>query len=241
MNKDEVDRFTFGGHDLTDLLWVNPTRRLGLRMNNVTVKVPGSAGERHVRTELEPLTIPLHVRLRCSDGDHEAVARFRRTITTILVTDEPKPLVLPDEPTVYYMAMLSDPGELTTLWHTGAADIEFTAFDPIAYGQERDDDLKAGTTMVFAEGTWETWPTLVLVSEGGQVSVSDALGHKLTVEQAPGAGSAVVVDMHGRTTTVDGQAAPLVLGSKYFALQPGRNDLTVTGAHGTISWQERWQ
>lgn len=241
MSRDQPDRFTFDGHDLTEDLWVNPTRRIGLELEDVTVTVPGRPGERFVRQELRPLPIPCHVRLRARDPDHEAVARFRRKLTSVLVTDDPRPLVLPDEPTLYYMAKLTTPGELDTLWHTGAADLEFTAYDPIAYGQQCDDVLASGQSMVFVEGTWETYPTFVLEAEGGPVSVASADGSLLTLEDEPEAGSAVVIDMEGRTQTVDGEYAPVTLApDSHFALQPGRNDITLTGAHGTIHWQERW-
>lgn len=240
MSKDQVDRFKFAGSDLTDDLWVNPTRSLGLPVEDVSVKVPGRPGERFVRSELQPLDIQLHVRLRGDDPSYEAVARLRRRITSVLVTDEPQPLVLPDEPTVYYMAKLTEPGELDTLWHTGSADLTFRAFDPIAYGQERDDEVEAGTPMVFVEGTYETRPVFLLTADGGQVALEDDEGNRVELVDEVEAGKPVVIDMDARTVTVDGEAVPIVLGSRYWPFRPGRNDITVTGAHGTVEWQERW-
>lgn len=241
MSEYQSDRFTFGGHDLTDDVWVNPTRSVGLASEDVTVTVPGRPGERFVRQELRPLTIPCHIRLRGSDPDHEAVAKLRRKLTAILVTEDVQPLVLPDEPTLYYLAKLTTPGELDKLWHTGSADLEFTAYDPIAYGQEGDELLGNGTTMVFTEGTWETRPVIRLEADGGQVSVANQLDQKLTIDAECEQGQAIVIDMEARTTTVDGEYAPIVLSTdSYFPLQPGRNDITVTGAHGAVYWQERW-
>lgn len=240
MSTDQVDRFKFGGHDLTDDLWVNPTRSLGLPVENVSVKVPGRPGERFVRSELQPLDIPVHVRLRSLKTNYEDVAKQRRKISSILVTDEPQPLVLPDEPTLYYLAKLEEPGELDTLWHTGAADLTFRAYDPIAYGPERETEVEAGTPMVFVEGTYETRPAFALTSDGGKVSIADEEGNVVELEAEVEAGKPVVIDMDARTATVDGEAVPLVLGSAYWPLNPGRNDLTLTGAHGTVAWQERW-
>lgn len=239
--QDQVDRFTFGGNDLTDDLWVNPTRSLGLPVDNVSVKVPGRPGERFVRSELEPLDIPVHVRLRSLKTGYEDVAKQRRKITSILVTDDVQPLVLPDEPTLYYMAKLADPGELDTLWHTGAADLTFRAFDPIAFGQEREEEVASGVPMVFVEGTYETRPVFQLTSEGGVVAIEDEEGNRVQLADEVGAGRAVVIDMEGRTSTVDGEAVPIVLGSRYWPLNPGRNDITLTGASGLVQWQERWK
>lgn len=238
---DQVDRFSFGGHDLTDMLFVNPTRSFAPPIENVTVKVPGRPGEIHVRAELQPLEIPLHVRLKMDPADAEAVAAQRRKITAILVTDEPQPLVLPDEPTRFYMAILSDPGELDTLWYAGGADIVFTAYDPIAHGKTRDAELPGGETRVFVEGSWETRPTIRLEADGQPLRVSMKDGPYIALVTNPDAGASVVIDMADERCTVDGEAVAIELGSDYFALQPDNNFLTITGGSGSIEWEERWK
>ena len=241
MSYDQPDRFTFGGHDLTEMLYVNPTKGFGCEVEDITVEVPGRPGERFVRTQLKPLKIPLTVRLKMDRADSEAVARQRRVITSILGVTEPARLVLPDEPTRYYMAKLTDPGELDTLWHTGGAEITMTAYDPIAYGRDREQEIpEAGPVRIFVEGTWETYPVFRLNATSGSVFLGiDGAFVKLDAEPAPGA--EVVIDMANENTTVDGVYAPIDMGSDYWPFVPGNNHVLITGATGIVTWTERWR
>lgn len=238
----ESERFCFGDSDLTDLLRVNPVRSFGPRSEDVTVQVGGAAGEVFVRTELRPLEIPVSVRLRTQRADHASVADVRRRISAALLTDAPARLVLPDDPHRWYMAKLTDPGELDTLWHTGGATLTFTAYDPIAYGRERTQALRKGPNRVFVEGTWETRPVFHLRATGdGAVRVSlRETGEWVEVTQRPAADAVVTIDMGDRRATMSSATAPVDLGSDFFGLPPGASVVDVTGANGELRWTERW-
>lgn len=241
MSTDQSNRFKFNGVDLTDDLWVNPVRSLTPPVKAVSVEVPGRPGEIFVRTELQPLKIPVKVRLRCRLDDYEEVARARRVIGMALVTGVEAPLVLPDEPTRYYMAVLTDPGEMDNLWKTGGATLEFTAYDPIAHGRRRDRELAAGRNLIDNEGSWEAEPILRLTAAGGVVAVShDESGRRIETASAPGAGAEIVIDMGEESCTADGEPVPITLGSRYFPLAAGHNHVEVSGAAGSASWEERW-
>ena len=241
MSYDQPDRFMFGGHDLTELLYVNPSLGFGTGVEDVTVEVPGRPGERFIRTKLKPRQIPLHVRLRMDQADPEAVSRQIDMITYILSADHPCPLILPNEPTRYYMAKLTDPGELDALRSTGVADIEMTAYDPIKFGRDRTEDItEAGRMRIHVEGTWETYPVFTLQATSGSVSLSiDGAFVKLATDPEPG--SEIVIDMANENSTVNGEYAPVEMGSDYWPFTPGNNFIEIAGAVGTVAWTERWR
>ena len=231
----------FNGHDFSEYLRVNPTRRMNPPMTDKTKTVPGRDGAVFMRSQLEPLTIPVHVRLNVRSHGHRQIAKLRRKLTAWLVTSQPEKLVLPDEPDLYYMAKLTNSAELSNLWSTGAADLEFTAYDPIAYGAER--TAPVGTSSVLdIGGTYETWPTFDLTaSSASKIKVLNyGTGAFVATSANVASGAHVAIDMQNQTIRVNTNLAAIDLSSDFFALEPGRNTVRITGATGTASWIERW-
>lgn len=231
----------FNGHDFGEYLRVNPTRRMNPPASDKTKTVQGRDGAVFMRSQLEPLTISVHARLYVRSHGHRQIARLRRKIASWLVTDEPAKLVLPDEPDLYYMAKLTNSAELSNLWNTGSADLEFTAYDPVAYGAERTSQVGASSALDVG-GTYRTWPTFDLTaSSGARVKVLDRnTGRYVMTDAAIESGARVVVDMQGQVVRVNGNRAVVDLSSDFFDLAPGRHVVDVAGASGTASWTERW-
>ena len=237
-------RFRYNGHDLGDWLRVNPTRSIAPKIDAETVEVPGRPGEVFVRAHMEPLEIPVHMRLRLRSGSGtDDVADKRRMLSAIFTSGAPVQLVLPDEPTRYYLALLTDPDALTALWSAGSCDATFTAFDPIAYGHDRAVELEGETTLVAPGGNYETRPVLELEASGGPLEVHlEETGEFVRLVDEPEAGNRIVVDMSERRATIDGVYAAVDIDSDFFALAPGTNHVRVSGASGgVIEWTERWQ
>lgn len=232
----------FDGYDFEALLRVNPTRRLAPPVTDQTVEVPGRPGAVFMRQQINPLAIPVHAELRGRMRDHRDLAALRRLISSLLVRDEPCRLILPDEPGLSYDAKLTDPGELDTLWVTGEADLTFTAYDPIAYGQARKATLASGTTHVETGGTWPSSPVLTLTATGsGYVRVTDVdSGDYVLLAQSAASGATVTIDMAAQTAKVNGSLAAVDTSSDFFDLDPDGASVKVQYASGSMEWEERW-
>lgn len=231
----------FNGYDFNQFLRVNPTRKLAADVDTITKNVPGCDGEIFMRAQLKPLVIPVRVRLNIPSVDSRSVAFARRQITARLITPKPAMLILPDEPDLRYLAKLTNASELTNLWSTGSADIEFTAFDPVAYGHEHTAKL-GSSTVISVGGTWQTKPTLDLTATtAGKVKILNSGTQEFVLLHANVAtGAKIIIDMQAQTVRVNSNLAVVDVSSDFFALAPGQNDLRITGATGTAIWTERW-
>lgn len=217
------------------------TRSLLPEYSIETQDIPYRAGERFMRAKLKPLTIKVRAEWRARPSDD--MAALRRTMAARLLCLKEAPLRLDDERHLglYYMAVLTSPGELDNLWHTGGAELEFTAYDPIAYGATRRGAV-GGATVITVGGSHETRP-VITCRPGGAVShirlTNMDTGEFVQVDESLSASSSVVIDMEGQQVTVGGQNHAVTYESDFFALQPGRNSLRLSSGTGTIEWIER--
>jgi predicted phage tail component-like protein len=206
-----------------------------------TEDIPYRPGERFMRAKLKPLTITVRAEWRARPSDD--MAALRRTMAARLVCLKEAPLVLDDERHLglSYMAVLTSPGELDNLWHTGSAELEFTAYDPIAYGATKRGAVGYSTSLVVG-GSYETRP-VVTCKPGGSVSyirlTNMDTGEYVQITAALTSSSTVVIDMAEEQVTINGANAAVTYESDYFALQPGRNSLRLSSGTGTIEWTER--
>ena len=141
-----------------------------------------------------------------------------------------------------YMAVLTSPGALDTLWHTGEATLTFTAYDPVAYGAEGRATV-SGTSGVQVGGTFRTYPTVTVRPDGSTSALrltNMGTGEFVQIDKAVTASSAVVIDMAAPQATVDGSPAPVTFESDFFPLEPGANSLKLSSGTATVQWTERY-
>lgn len=206
-----------------------------------TQDIPYRPGERFMRAKLKPLVITVRAEWRARPSDD--MAALRRTMAARLLCLKEAPLHLDDERHLglYYMAVLTSPGELDNLWHTGSTELEFTAYDPIAYGATRRGAVGYSTALSVG-GTSETRP-VVACKPGGSVSflklTNMDTGEFVQINESLTSSSEVVIDMTKEQVTVGGQNHAVTYESDFFALQPGRNNLRLSSGTGTIEWTER--
>lgn len=232
----------FNGRDLSRWLRVNPTRSMTPKVNVETETVPGRDGSIYRTMTIEPLEIRVAARLILEATDHRQVARIRRLISSTLITDGPRELVLPDEPELAYMAMLTDSSDMDNLWNTGGCELGFTAFDPVAYGAKRSRQLALGASSFGISGTWPTSPVISAKGTGSQMQVTNqATGAYVITASSVPSGAEVIIDCENRRVSVAGSPAAITIGSDFFALEAPTAKISVTGcASPTISWRERW-
>lgn len=231
---------SFNGYDLSPYLKANPTRPILPPMEVTTDEVPGAMGRRFHDVNLGELEIPVKVRLRARA--HEDMPMFRRMLAQALFTVEPAPLVLGDDPTRYYMAILSGSTELSSLIHTGSATLTFLCPDPIAHGATRRCSV-SGTESIITGGNWPARPLITAkpgICSSFTIRVPTS-GRHITVNRPFYASDALVIDCKDRRCYINGSPtdAHVTLDSDYFQLL-GKEIITLSSGTATLEWTERW-
>ena len=208
-----------------------------------TVAVPGKPGAVLLGGEVPPKVLRVRLYWDSLLGlDAAARAKARHEVYAALLAVEGGELVVPGDPEMTYRdAVCTGCGSWSLLFADGVADVEFTCYDPIAYGSQ----LATESAAFGVGGTWPTWPVVSVVAAAGPaVEVADGdSGAYVLVEQAFVGGEKVVVDFQAETCSVDGvdASASVSIASEFFSLAPGARELVFGGcASHSVSWFERW-
>ena len=233
----------YNGFDFGPYLRVNPHRMVAPPVTVETDDVPGRVGTRFRSARLGELTIEVDAELR--PGAAADVAELRHLLAAALVSDSPAPLVLPDDPMRYHMAVLEGESELSTLWETGEATLTFKCPDPVAYGQDREEEFAAGAVRLHVGGTRRTWPVFEARPSGKRFRIESATASAFVEVEAATSfdgTKTLLIDCGAQHCELAGISIDdrVDFASDYFALEPGMNELTATGGAGTVRWTERW-
>ncbi len=237
-----MSALTYNGHDLSEHVVAELVEPAGHALSPRALAVPGRPGAVLLGCELPPRV--LTVRLFLDAGvtlTAEERSAIRHEVYGRLVAPGGAELSLSGEPGLTWRgAVVTGVSDWDTLFEGGSCEVEFTCFDPVAYG----DEASSSGTALTVGGTWETWPVATLTASAGpSMKVADGLGRYVLVERTFAAGDEVVMDFAAESVTVDGEdaSADVAVESTFFPLSPGTHTLTFTGcsAH-TVAWTERW-
>ncbi|MCJ7839985.1 phage tail family protein [Lederbergia sp. NSJ-179] len=132
------------------------------RRNILTVK--GYPGGYLESTEVEPLLIELPIGFKARD-DEDALKKATE-LAEWLLTDEPAPLVLSDEPGRTYYALVQDTiSDFEEIGELRQGKIHFLCLDPYAYGPEKTLTFPADIVTVKNQGTAELDPIFELTAK----------------------------------------------------------------------------
>ena len=238
-----MSSIVYCGHDFSPYVQAEVLEPVGRAVSARTAAVPGRPGLVLFDGDVEPLT--LRVRLLWDGGlglGPVGRSSARHVLYSWLLCPTGGELELPDWPYRRYRDVLcTDAGDWSTLFEDGSAVVEFTCFDPIAYGAWCVWPRESFRVM----GTWPTLPSFELVADGsGPVCVSNATsGGFVRIASDFAAGTVVAVDCATETVSVDGEdaTADVELGSNFFALEPGDCALAYEGCSSyTVRFWERW-
>lgn len=240
MKRAQTDRVIFNGHDLSALVSCKVNRPIMAPVNANFESVSGRHGELFKSAYFGGYDLPVDIWLR-SDDRRDAAA-VRHALAELLCTDEPAPLVLPDDPTRYLLAIVSgstDLGEITDA--CPSTTVTFHVGDPFYYGNKRRVEVKAGTFTVNAGGNR---PAHLAITAKPSSSAAWYIRNVDTGEQVKLASSVtststVRVDMALERATVNSQAAAVTLDSDFFTIN-GRTTLKLSGGSAVLEWRERW-
>ena len=241
MSRYDSGQLVFGSHDLSALCYSCFSRPVMPPSTVYETAVPGRPGAVYRRRQLEPYDLPVTLYLRSASP--EDVARVRHALAAMMLEPGEQRLVLPDDPTRYYMAAVSGASDIDALHERyPRAEITFRILDPVAYGQHRRQALASGRNSVLFGGTYPARPVVSISGNGSAVRVENRTGgrHVETAATVP-AGRTARIDMALERTTVNGGDAAVTLASDYFECS-GATVVHVSGSPsgGTIEWDERW-
>ena len=237
-----MSSIVYNGHDLSGYVTAELVEPAGHALSPRALAVPGRPGAALLGCELPPRV--LRVRLFLDAGvtlAAEERSAIRHEMYGWLVAPMGAELSLTGEPDLTWRdAVVTEMSDWGSLFEDGTCEVEFTCFDPVAYGDGK--SSAAGTLTVG--GTWATWPVVTLTALAGpSVKVADGLGRYVLVEREFEAGDEVLLDFRSEAVTVDGAdaSAGVAVESTFFPLFPGSHSLAFSGcsAH-TVEWVERW-
>lgn len=237
-----MSTLAYNGHDFSEHVTAELLEPAGHALSPRTLAVPGRPGAALLGCELPPRV--LRMRLFLDAGvtlTAEERSEIRHELYGWLVAPAGAELSLSDEPDLTWRdAVVTGVSDWDSLFEDGSCEVEFTCFDPVAYG----DGKSSTASTLTVGGTWTTWPVATLTAlAGSSVKVTDELGRYVLVEREFAAGDVVVMDFAAEAVTVDGTdaSADVAVESTFFSLAPGSHSLTFSGcsAH-TVEWVERW-
>ena len=240
---------TFGGHDFSSFSTAEVVLPAAHGISVEAAEVPGRAGAVLLSTRIPPKVLNVRLFLDLADDEGaEGLSAVWHEAASWLATDAGSDLELPGEPgLVYRDAVCTDAGSWDNLFEDGSCELVFTAFDPVAWGQEQEKLAAAGSAglSLLVGGTYRTWPTFVMEASAGDGVVVEDVGTSacVEVERVFLGGEEIVVDCAAGRALVDGAAADadVTLESDFFWLEPGSHELSFTGCTDfTANLTERW-
>lgn len=175
------------------------------------------------------------------DNYHELRARAR-DIAAWLAQDDFCRLIMDDEPDKYYLAKVTSALDLQSLWQSGTVDVSFDC-QPFAYSvEEQSVSLPAaggiitnpGTRAVDFKSPHGSKFLITIANHGANVSLT--MGGAV-LSYSGSASGVLVFDNVEMTVTLGGANVFNALGGSidtFFKMEPGANNLQVTGASGTV-------
>jgi predicted phage tail component-like protein len=237
MSIDQTIRFD--GNDLSPYLLVTDVKRQVVPKRRITqTQVPGMDGALVSSVELDAIEVTVSgciTRRLMSE-----VTEARKALAACLKSSEPAPLVLPDDPTTYLMALYEGGAELSKPAYVPDVDLTFLCADPVAYGQHRSAEVTE-TKSVRVGGSYPARPVVtVKPPKGSQWQITNVgTGEYVRVLASFTGSQTVVLDMGLERCTINGTDHAVDITSDFFSIE-GDASLMVSGGTATVEWDERW-
>ena len=234
--------FSYAGRDFSPYVQAELVEPAAHALEPRALAVPGRPGALLFGCELPPREVRLRLHLDAgSQMTPGELSRLRALLRAWLCAPGGGDLVVPGEGVLTWRdAVVTGVSDWDTLFEGGSCAVDFTCYDPVAYGAARS---CAGTELEVL-GTWPTLPAVTLTAAAGPaVKVADDAGRYVLVEREFFSGDEVAMDFAAESVTVGGEdaSADVGVGSAFFSLAPGAHVLTFSGcsAH-EVAWTERW-
>ena len=234
--------FFYAGRDFSPYVQAELVEPAAHALEPRAFSVSGRPGAMLLGSELPPREVRLLLHLDAgSQMTGLELSRLRALLRAWLCAPGGGDLTLPGEGALTWRdAVVTGVSDWDTLFEGGSCAVDFTCYDPVAYGAAR----SCAEAELEVLGTWPTLPVMTLTAAAGPaVKVVDDAGRYVLVERDLSAGDEVVMDFASESVTVDGEdaSADVSVESAFFSLAPGTHFLTFSGcsAH-EAAWTERW-
>lgn len=194
-----------------------------------------SRGSRFRKNRLKEKIIEVDIRM--IDGLEDK----KMQLASVLYTEN---LVKLEFDGYYYMAILDGSTELVKFLYTGSVTLEFLATDPIAYGENRTNDIVDNVTLILG-GTYKTLPkfSFNISSTLNKIRINNmGTGKYVEVNHNFINGDKVEIDFNDKwKVRKNGSviAENVTIESDFFSLKVGENKLSVN-IPCTLEYVERW-
>lgn len=230
---------TYDGNDLTSHLLITDVSRKVMSKRRITASVvPGMDGALVSDMTLEPLEVTVQAVI--IEQLMDDVSQARRTIANALRSRVAAPLILPDEPSKYLMAIYEGGAEPSALMQGPEVELVFYCADPVAYGQTHTQTITRASTFDVG-GSWLARPIISVKPPYGsywQVLKKSTGEYVLVYANFTGTQS-LVIDMETQRCLLNGTDYPVDIRSDFFAIE-GRETLRITSGTAQVEWRERW-
>lgn len=232
----------YGGIDLSRLMVCSCARPLMASPEVETQKRPGACGFDVASVQLVSIEIEMKCVVFAKDSSGLSMRDRERSIAAALFGQEKRPLVWPDDPDYYCMAIVKDVSAPKRRIGGDAFTVTFLC-DPVLYSAEKSVPLTSGANAVHVGGTMPTRPIIEVTAESsvGSVTLTNlGTAELVKVVGSFSKGSKLVVDMGLRRATVNGANAAVTLQSDFFELSPGKNSVKLSSGSGALKYREVW-
>ena len=229
----------FDGVNLSDAFQVvDVTIPLLPTFSAVTHELAQRPGAYFASRKVGTREIKIKLRLDAESRDPMDIFKAWREVSEIFNKPDPRKLQLDEER--YCYAMMVGESEITDEAYYGVVEFSFLCFDPYFYGKEHEIALSSGSTATFnVQGGVEAYPKLELTATTTYVLVTNVTTAEYVRVPNTTSGSKVTIDMERQLATIGGEFAPVYLASDFFSIE-GKAQIGVTGASGTLKYEERF-
>lgn len=233
----------FDGHDLESIGTIGDPKITRQEYQPETLTIPGRKGAIVRDVGLGPASVSMAVGI---SGSAEERWEKLSVLSSWLMVDGPRMLVLPDKPSVYYMAVPNGTVDMERAIMAETTRITFLIADPIAYGVDNSVTVPSGSqASIGVGGTHETHPRVAGTVTGDvtygiwglRLDDGDFIHVEVGTSPVP-----ITIDCETRTVVANGEVVLPTLDSDWLSLTCGRHVLANDVGSGTctVTWTERW-
>ena len=236
----------FDGHDLNSLFVVSRPTFETFAPNRSFQDVLGRDGTVYMGGSLIGGNISVKLSVI-----RKTPAQRREDLSTLFMwldVDEPKWLVMDDQPGISYKAIPSGDMPIDSFTNADSVVVNFRLLEAAAYGDTVTVAIPSEGSKTFTvHGTYPTKPKITANAVRDTSSLVWGLcldnGDFLHVATGSSTARQIVLDCEDRTLTIAGSAALPTLDSNWFELTPGQHTIAFDNGRGTntiVTYQERW-
>lgn len=201
-------------------------------------ELPQRTGAYFASRQVGTREIVLKLRLDAESRDPMQIFKEWRQLSDIFNKSEPKKLILNEDK--YCYALFVGESTIENEAYYGNVEFNFICYDPYFYGDIYKKEIKDGSVLTFpVRGAVCAFPTLDLTATSTQIKISNENTGDYVLIPNVKSGAKIHIEMEKEIATVGGAYAPVDLLSDYFSVM-GNASVKVTGANGTLEYQERF-